>query len=50
MDTDRAPLTNSGAIPYQRREQVREPGVPTILPGKPLDVETLAPPARFADD
>jgi hypothetical protein len=47
IDTDRAPLR---AVRHQRREQIGELGVPTILPHEPLDVVPLAPPARFADD
>ena len=37
-------------IHHERREQIGELGVPTVLPHEPLDVVPLAPPARFADD
>jgi len=47
IDTDRAPL---GAIYHERREQIGELDVPTVLPRQPLDVVSLASPARFADD
>ena len=47
IDTDRAPL---GAVRHERRKQIGELGVPTVLPRQPLHVASLAPPAGFADN
>jgi hypothetical protein len=47
VDTLRAPL---GTIHHERREQIGELGVPTVLPRQPLYVVPLTPPAWFADD
>ena len=40
IDTDRAPLR---AVCHERREQIGELGVPTVLPRQPLHVVPLAP-------
>jgi hypothetical protein len=46
IDTCRAPLR---AACHERRKQIGEHGVPTVLPRQPLHVVPLASPARFAD-
>ena len=46
MDTDRAPL---GSV-NERRKQIGELCIPTVLSGQPLNVVPLASPARFADN
>jgi hypothetical protein len=47
IDADRTPL---GAVLDERREQIGELGVPTVLARQRLDVVSLAPPAWLADD
>jgi hypothetical protein len=46
MDTDRAPLVAAN----ERRKQIGELCIPTVLSGQPLNVVPLAPLAWFADD